>query len=719
MSYGLEELLKQRSEIDAELRRHKSPVTVMFTDLAGSTAFFDRYGDTAGVAWIEEHQTLVFPQIEAHAGTVVKTIGDSVMAYFTDPQQGLGCAKAIQQALQRSNEGRPLRDRMNIRVALHQGLGYLRGGDVFGDVVNVAARIAKACLPAQILVSESVYLTAQPLVELEFRPVGAVQFQGKSSKESLYELLWTDEATYAELRQRFPAKVSARPQEESSGGRYQILSEVGHGAMGVAYRAYDRIIGRVVAMKTIPLEVEAPQRPALVERLKQEARTAGILDHPNIVTVYDVGEEAGLFYFTMQFVEGKTLAAFRSEKEMLPVDKVLDVMDQICSAVGFAHQAGVIHRDLKPSNIMLTHQGTVKVLDFGIAKFGDVGLTKAGMILGTPSYLAPEQAAGRRIDHRADIFSLGAVMYELLTCEKAFPGETTTSVIYKIMNEDPVPPRAIEPSLTPAVDGIVRRALAKDPNHRFQSCEEMRQSLQQARQGGMVALMAVASPKPAATVRARTPAPAATAPRRGSSVWLVLVLIVVLGGGAGGWWWYSSRLAKASAPAGKTESAPAQQPAPAIQAPATPVEAVTSPPPPAATGTASAETKAPAASTPEGAKVTAPPETATAQPEAKKIPLNPRKERTRAAAPRPRRTSQEDNQKADSERNRGNEQEAGSSLFTREDVPNLLAKAEAYAGRGEYDKAIFLYQEILRIDPKNGSARDGLNRAREARGLPH
>jgi serine/threonine protein kinase len=601
-------------------------------------------------------------------------------------------------------------------VALHQGLGYLRGGDVFGDVVNVAARIAKACLPAQILVSESVYLTAQPLAGLEFRPVGAVQFQGKSSKESLYELLWTDEATYAELRQRFPAKVSARPQEESASGRYQILSEVGHGAMGVAYRAYDRIIGRVVAMKTIPIEVEEAQRPALVGRLKQEARTAGILDHPNIVTVYDVGEEAGLFYFTMQFVEGKTLATFRSEKEMLPVEKVLDVMDQICSAVGFAHKAGVIHRDLKPSNIMLTNQGTVKVLDFGIAKFGDVGLTKAGMILGTPSYLAPEQAAGRRIDHRADIFSLGAVMYELLTCEKAFPGETTTSVIYKIMNEDPVPPRAIEPSLSPAVDGIVRRALAKDPNHRFQSCEEMRQSLQQARQGDIVAPAPVAPPKPAVTVR--TPAAAVSGPRRRSSVWLPLVLVAVLAGGAGGWWWYSSRLAKASSPVNKTESAPVQQPPPSVQTPPQPVEQVSSPPPQPATGAASVETKAPATSTPEGAEAAAAPETATAQPEAKKTPPRPQK-KTRAAAPRPRQTSQEDNQKAASEPDRGSEPAAGSSLFTREDVPNLLAKAEAYAGRGEYDKAIFLYQEILRIDPKNSSARDGLNRAREARGLPH
>ncbi|MGH9649057.1 MAG: protein kinase domain-containing protein, partial [Terriglobales bacterium] len=462
MSYGVEELLKQRAEIDAELRRHKSPITVMFTDLAGSTAYFDRRGDTAGVAWIEEHNQIVIPEVRDHSGTVVKTIGDSVMAYFEQPGPAAMAAIRMQQRLLESNQGKPDEDQMHVRVAMHQGLGYMRGGDVFGDVVNVAARIAKACLPAQILVSESVARTLEQAVGLELRAITSLQFHGKSAKETVYELMWTDEATYSRLRRQFPAKSKGR-EEEYGQGRYQILGELGRGAMGTVYKAYDRSIGRVVAMKTIPVEAEASQRAALVERLKQEARAAGTLDHPNIVTVYDVGEEAGIFYLTMQYLEGWTLETFCAKRELMPMEKVLDIGQQICAGVGFAHARAIIHRDLKPSNLMLTSQGLLKVMDFGIAKLGNTAMTTSGMILGTPRYLSPEQASGGRVDQRADIFAIGAILYELLTGEKAFTGETATAVVYQVMNVNPVPPKAIEPSVPPALDAILQRALAKYP----------------------------------------------------------------------------------------------------------------------------------------------------------------------------------------------------------------------------------------------------------------
>ncbi|MEO5935598.1 MAG: protein kinase [Terriglobales bacterium] len=696
MSIGVEKLLENRTDIDAELQKHKSPITVMFTDLAGSTSFFEKFGDTVGVAWLEEHNQIVIPQLAKHDGVLVKTIGDSVMGYFNDSKKAVQAAQAMQRALLEANRKSAEKDQMHVRVALHHGLGYLRGGDVFGDVVNVTARIAKTCLPAQILVSEAVYHSTKDSADIQFETVGAVQFSGKSSKESLYEVLWTDPDTYQQLRHKFPAKKASH--EDITGGRYIMMNELGRGAMGVVYKAYDRLIGRPVALKTIPLEVPESERAALVDRLKAEARTAGILDHPNIVTVFDVGEEAGLFYFTMQLVDGRTLAEVKAAKDLLPIDQLFTFADEICAAMSFAHKAGVIHRDLKPANLMITQTGSMKVMDFGIAKLGDSGLTKAGMVLGTPSYLAPEQAAGRRIDHRADIFSLGAVLYEMFTGEKAFTGDSTTAIIYKVLNDDPIPPRAIEPSLPPQLDGVIKKALAKDPMQRYQSCDELRDALRMAR-GGLVnqgqAAAASVGTRTAYAVRTQAqPAvemhtqPIAVTPppqsSKGMAMWLgILAAVIVLGGGGFAAWKNSQ--------AGKSPSAQTQ---PAIETPAT-APAAKSASQPASTPTSPVATTAaaePGADAPAGPV------------------LGPRGQRIVKALKRAEGRNAQTTASVVSA-------PAAPGMFTQAEIPNLLLKADGYAGRGEYQRAIYLYEQILRIDPQNAAARQGLQRARDARNL--
>ena len=267
-------------------------------------------------------------------------------------------------------------------------------------------------------------------------------------------------------------------------GRYEILSELGRGAMGVVYLAIDPVIGRNVAVKTIRLTEEGTglTRPELLSRFQTEARAAGLLTHPNIVVVYDAGEEDGLYYITMELVPGKSMQAVLDSGEAFPVSRTLRILEQTCSALQFAHERNIVHRDIKPANLMLTADDTVKVTDFGTAKilqFGTVQQTTH--VMGTPSYMSPEQVKGRPIDGRTDIFSLGVVLYEMLTGEKPFPGQSITTVIYKIVNEEPIPPRQLNPSIHPGLNEIVMRALTKDPDARYQSCREMLEDLRNYR----------------------------------------------------------------------------------------------------------------------------------------------------------------------------------------------------------------------------------------------
>ncbi len=289
-------------------------------------------------------------------------------------------------------------------------------------------------------------------------------------------------------------------------GRYEIIGELGRGAMGVVYKALDPVIGRPVAVKTIRLSEQGTglTRAELLDRFQMEARAAGLLTHPNIVVVYDAGEEDGLYYITMELVEGKSLQTLLDTPQPFSLTRVLRLMEQACSALQFAHERNVVHRDVKPANLMLTADDTVKVTDFGTAKILQFGSTQqTAHVMGTPSYMSPEQVKGKAVDGRSDIFSLGVVLYEMLTGEKPFPGQSITTVIYKIVNEDPVPPRQIDPSIHPGINAAVLKALAKSPDARYQSCRELFEDLRNYRRfsGNAEATMVLGGEEAAAASR--------------------------------------------------------------------------------------------------------------------------------------------------------------------------------------------------------------------------
>ncbi len=272
-------------------------------------------------------------------------------------------------------------------------------------------------------------------------------------------------------------------------GRYRIEEVLGQGAMAIVYRAVDPRIDRTVAIKALNIHsgLNDEQAKQFRERFIYEAKLAGKLMHPNIVAIYDAEEDGDQSYIAMEFVDGKTLEEIIEKSiEYTPVQK-MDIIIQICEGLNYAHKNGIVHRDIKPGNIIITQDGKAKITDFGIAKAVATSTTVLGTILGTPGYMSPEQITGKSVDHRTDVFSLGTVFYEFLTGEKPFPGKNLTEILYRVVNESPIPPAIVNPGLPNGMNDVIMKALSKSPDDRFQSIGALEEVLKQIRSNRTVA----------------------------------------------------------------------------------------------------------------------------------------------------------------------------------------------------------------------------------------
>src|ERR671917_2500429 len=264
-------------------------------------------------------------------------------------------------------------------------------------------------------------------------------------------------------------------------GGYQVIDRVGSGGMADVYCARDTQLGRKVALKL--LYRRFAEDPQFVERFRREASSAASLQHPNVVQVFDRGEWDGTYYIAMEFLEGRNLKQVVRDHGALDPALAVSIVSQILRAARFAHRRGIVHRDIKPHNVIVDEEGRAKVTDFGIARAGASDMTETGSIMGTAQYLSPEQAQGHPVDARSDLYSIGVVLYELLTGAVPFDAESPVTIALKQVSEEPVPPRVRNPAVPPALEAVVMRALRKDPAERYQDADQFITALENAAAG--------------------------------------------------------------------------------------------------------------------------------------------------------------------------------------------------------------------------------------------
>lgn len=502
-----EKLLRDLRDIEKKLKWSvKKRCTFLSIDVVGSTAMKQGKSQTDIAASFQAYEETLRKIFDKFGVWKQAWTPDGVMTCFLQRDLAVAAGIRVLQTLKKFNEtdnrlGVPFTVRCGINegeVAIYDDSKLEKVAD---HVIDVAGHMQKHCEVNCLWLSDEVY---NNLVDKQgWRSTDHV-VDGCKVYEWALDPSQTVSITSATMKQAAEAAVSAAASAgnapaaanapaapAASGarmiGRYEILGEIGRGAMGAVFRARDPQIGRTVAIKVILTRDLAPDELQMYKaRFYREAQAAGKMHHPGIITVHDLGDDAtGAPFLVMENVEGRTLdiVGGHNAEERLPVEKALDIGIQLAEALDYAHSQGVIHRDIKPSNIMITADGQAKIGDFGIAKLDGTHLTMAGQVLGTPSYMSPEQLTGAKLDGRSDLFSLGVVMYWLLTGEKPFAADTVTAITYKVVHADPLPARQLNPALSADVEKVLQKCLAKLPENRYANGKALAADLRAVRNG--------------------------------------------------------------------------------------------------------------------------------------------------------------------------------------------------------------------------------------------
>jgi non-specific serine/threonine protein kinase len=457
--------------------KYRKLSAIMFTDMVGYSALAQK-NELLAIDLLEVHRQLLRPLFQKHRGNEVETIGDAFFVEFKSALEAVSCAVEIQKMLRQRNSKVEQEMQIILRIGLHVGDVIHIGKHVHGDGVNIAARLEPLSPPGGICLSEDVVRQIKNKIELPVRNLGTQKLKNIESPVEIYCI-------------EFPWKGKQIKKTKHASGRiishYKILAELGRGGMGIVYKATDTKLDRTVAIKFLPRNISANSEER--ERFKIEAKAAAALNHPNITTIYAIEEINDEMFIVMEYIDGMELKD-KINSPVSPLDKgeikggltiedVTNVATQIAEGLDAAHKKGIVHRDIKSSNIMITNDGKIKIMDFGLAKIGKgEQVTRIGTTIGTVAYMSPEQARGEKIDNRTDIWSFGVVLYEMITGELPFKGDYDQAIIYSILNEEPQIVKKFEGQRS--IKKVVRKALKKDREKRYRQIREMIEDLESA-----------------------------------------------------------------------------------------------------------------------------------------------------------------------------------------------------------------------------------------------